>query len=77
MGAVGASSLPTKDMSAKQWLTEQGANDRMLAIADACYATDFGCSIDELGLREMIIENQCWDSGAGPLLLYAQVLLAI
>ena len=36
----------------------------MIAIAEACYANDFGCSLDQLGLCEMITENQRWDSGA-------------
>ena len=34
-----------------------------MAIAEACYANDFGCSLDQLGLCEMITENQRWDSG--------------
>lgn len=42
----------------------QGASKRMIAIAEACYANDFGCSLDQLGLSEMITENQRWDSGA-------------
>ena len=52
-----------EDVSARQWLTAQGASDRMLAIADACHATDFGCSIDDLGLKEMVAENRGWQSG--------------
>ena len=35
----------------------------MVAIADACYANDFGCSIEQLGLRELILENRNWESG--------------
>ncbi len=34
-----------------------------MAIAEACYANDFGCSLNQLGLSEMITENQRWDSG--------------
>ena len=30
----------------------------MMAVADACYANDFGCSLSQLGLREMIEENR-------------------
>lgn len=41
----------------------QGATDKMLAAAEACYANDFGCSLRQLGLREMITENRYWDSG--------------
>lgn len=69
MDNVGQQPRPEQDLSARQWLLSQGANDRMVSIADACYATDFGCSIDDLGLREMIIENQHWDSGDTYLLL--------
>lgn len=50
----------------------QGASRRMVAIAEACYANDFGCSLDQLGLCEMITENQEWDSGA--LLVSAQLV---
>ena len=63
MDSVGDTPPPDPDLSARHWLQVKGANDRMVAIADACHATDFGCSIDDLGLREMIIENQRWDSG--------------
>lgn len=51
---------PSTDMSAEQWLRSRGATDKMLAVAEACYANDFGCSIKQLGLREMITENQRW-----------------
>ena len=61
---VGETRMPATDISAKQWLLSLGASERMVAIADACFATDFGCTIEELGLAEMIIENQQWTSGA-------------
>jgi hypothetical protein len=32
----------------------------MLAVADSCYANDFGCSLSQLGLREMVEENRRW-----------------
>lgn len=54
---------PQTDISARQWLESQGASRRMLAIADASFATDFGCTLDELGLRETIAEKQRWDAG--------------
>eukprot|EP00891_Asterochloris_glomerata_P008389 jgi/Astpho2/8389/e_gw1.00122.39.1_t len=60
---VGARKLPATDISAEQWLRRQGASDRMVAIADACYANDFGCSIEQLGLRELVLENRNWESG--------------
>ena len=42
----------------------QGATSKMLAAAEACYANDFGCSLRQLGLREMITESRTWNSGA-------------
>lgn len=60
---VGQESYPETDISAEEWLRSKGANEQMLAIADACYANDFGCSLQQLGLREMITENRQWDSG--------------
>lgn len=60
---VGKESYPETDISAEQWLRNKGVNDKILAIADACYANDFGCSLHQLGLRDMITENRKWDSG--------------
>ena len=55
------------DVSAEQWLRAKGATERQLAVADVCYANDFGCSLGELGLREMITENNKWVAAApGP-----------
>ena len=62
--SVGGRSRPEPDISAREWLQQEGASERMLAVADACYANDFGCSLHQLGLSEMITENQRWDSGA-------------
>lgn len=62
---VGNESYPETDISAEQWLRNKGVNDKILAIADACYANDFGCSLHQLGLRDMITENRKWDSGIG------------
>ena len=61
---VGKTTLPSPDVSARQWLLSHGASARMISIADACFATDFGCTIEELGMAEVIIENQQWNSGA-------------
>jgi hypothetical protein len=61
---VGRESYPTVDVSADDWLRQKGATDKMVSVADACYANDFGCSIAQLGLREMIKENRSWESGA-------------
>ena len=51
------------DQSVADWLRSRGASASMLSIADACYANDFGCSLEDLGLRECILENQRWDAG--------------
>jgi hypothetical protein len=67
--SVGAEERPQPDISAAEWLRRRGASNRMLAVADACYANDFGCSLEQLGLSEMITENQRWDSGGTPALL--------
>jgi len=60
---VGNEQYPETDISAEQWLRNKGASSKVLAIADACYANDFGCTLHQLGLREMITENRKWDSG--------------
>lgn len=41
--------------------SSQGASDRMLAAAEACYANDNAASLRQLGLTEMIEENR-WAS---------------
>ena len=51
------------DHSAADWLRDKGATPKMLAAAEACYANDFGASLRQLGLREMIAESRAWDSG--------------
>lgn len=61
--SVGEEQHPEPDISAAEWLRQHGASQKMLAIAEACYANDFGCSLEQLGLSEMITENQRWDSG--------------
>ena len=61
--SVGKSGYPDTDVSVEQWLRNAGATDRMVAVADACLANDFGCSLNMLGLRETIRENRCWDAG--------------
>ncbi|KAI8469401.1 MAG: amine oxidase-like protein [Monoraphidium minutum] len=54
---------PGTDVSAEQWLRSKGTTERQMQVADVCYANDFGCSLAQLGLREMIVENNNWDSG--------------
>lgn len=48
---------PGQDVSAEQWLRSKGATPLQLEVADVCYANDFCCSLQQLGLREMITEN--------------------
>lgn len=48
---------PGRDVSAEQWLRSKGASELQMEVADVCYANDFGCSVQQLGLREMIVEN--------------------
>ena len=40
----------------------QGATNKMIAAADACYANDWGCSVHQLGLRELITEARRTDA---------------
>ncbi|KAK9820697.1 hypothetical protein WJX74_008336 [Apatococcus lobatus] len=60
---VGGMDHPAVDISAQQWLQGQGTSPAMLDIAEACYANEFGCSLDQLGLTEMITESRRWDAG--------------
>ncbi|KAK9867463.1 hypothetical protein WJX84_001341 [Apatococcus fuscideae] len=60
---VGGLDYPSVDVSAREWLEAQGASQSMLDIAEACYANDFGCSLGQLGLTEMITESRRWDAG--------------
>ncbi|KAG2437442.1 hypothetical protein HXX76_006092 [Chlamydomonas incerta] len=60
---------PGRDVSAAEWMARKGCTPRQVAVADACYANDFGCSLRQLGLREMIHENKKWDSGETYLLM--------
>lgn len=53
---------PSEDISAADWLKQQGATPKMLAAADACYANDWGCSLHQLGLRELITEARRTDA---------------
>ncbi|KAG2490106.1 hypothetical protein HYH03_011412 [Edaphochlamys debaryana] len=54
---------PGQDMSAAEWMKQKGCTKRQIAVADACYANDFACNLEHLGVREMIEENRRWDSG--------------
>jgi hypothetical protein len=66
MDAVGDEKPPpagAPDVPADAWLRSKNATPLMLEAAEACYANDFGARLRELGLREMIAENNAWDSG--------------
>ncbi|GAX76666.1 hypothetical protein CEUSTIGMA_g4112.t1 [Chlamydomonas eustigma] len=54
---------PAEDIAASEWMKQQGASERMLAVADACYANDYGCSLSQLGVTEMVEESRGWDCG--------------
>ncbi|KAJ9516342.1 hypothetical protein QJQ45_001045 [Haematococcus lacustris] len=62
---VGGEALPPvgNDVSARDWLLSKGATPKMLAVADAGWANDFGGSLHRVGLREMIEENKRWVDG--------------
>jgi hypothetical protein len=46
------------DVSAEAWLRAKGASELQLELADVCYGNDFAASLRQLGVREMITENQ-------------------
>ena len=52
------------DVSAREWMNGKGfTSKRQHDIAEACFANDFGASLDSLGLRELVVENREWDVG--------------
>lgn len=51
---------PGQDISGIDWMRSKGASKRMIAAADASYANDFCCSLEQLGLRELIEEGRGW-----------------
>lgn len=64
--SVGDTTYPADgdDISARAWMQGAGCGStRRAAIAEACYANDFGASLDALGLTELITESRLWDSG--------------
>ena len=55
---------PKTDVSAREWMYRKGlTSKRQQDIAEACFANDFGASLDSLGLRELVTENKEWDVG--------------
>lgn len=65
---------PGQDVSADQWLRAKGATPLQLEVADVCYANDFGCSLQTLGLREMITENQRYMHRGGGMMHVIQLM---
>lgn len=62
--AAAAADHTKEDISARQWMNKRGlTSKRQQDIAEACFANDFGASLDALGLRELVVENQEWDVG--------------
>ena len=52
------------DVSAREWMNRKGlTSKRQQDIAEACFANDFGASLDSLGLGELVVENREWDVG--------------
>ncbi|KXZ54086.1 hypothetical protein GPECTOR_5g191 [Gonium pectorale] len=60
---------PGADQSAEEFMKAHGFTARQVAVAEACYANDFACSLRQLGMRETIEENRKWDSGETYLLM--------
>jgi len=54
---------PDPDITAAEWLKRKRITPRQRLIADAVFANDFGCSLDQLGVQEMIVENINWVHG--------------
>lgn len=52
---------PGRDVNAIEWIKANGGTQKMLNVAEACYANDFACSLRQLGVREMIEENRRWN----------------
>lgn len=61
--SLSAASPPDADTAADAWLLARGASARQLAIAEACYANDFGAGLADLGVNELIAEAKAWDAG--------------
>ena len=62
--SIAAAETTNADISAREWMTKKGLTSRRQQdIAEACFANDFGASLDSLGLRELVVENREWDVG--------------
>jgi monoamine oxidase len=53
----------TAERSLLQFLTEHGVGSRVLDMANAVYANDYGADLSDIGLRETIAEQRAWSHG--------------
>lgn len=58
-----------RDMSAEEWMKEEGADRNVVELARSCYANDFACSLHQLGMQEVQQEARCWEYGEEYLVL--------
>lgn len=61
--AVKAAPRPEPDVSMCQWMRDRGATPAQLALAESCYANDFGAPLALLGVRELQDEGKAWTYG--------------
>lgn len=59
----------TKERSLLQYFTEKNVSSRVLDVADAIFANDYGAEMSQIGLKETIIEQQRWNYGEKYLVL--------
>ena len=51
-------------LSALEWLRDvQKCTEREIRVAELIYATDFGASLRDIGMREIMIEKERWENG--------------
>ena len=51
-------------LSALEWLRDvQKCTEREIRVAELIYATDFGASLKDIGMREIMIEKERWENG--------------
>ena len=60
----------TSSLSALEWLRDvQKCTEREIRLAELIYATDFGASLKDIGMREITIEKERWRNGEQYLVL--------
>ena len=61
---------PMSSLSALEWLRDvQKCTEREIRVAELIYATDFGASLRDIGMREIMIEKERWRNGEQYLVL--------